>query len=161
MKVLEILCRPVSTCSEDTTLSAAARLMEENDCGVLPVLRASKVVGVVTDRDVCVAVGRKRNPQDVPVREIMSRDVASCGVDDDVRHALSVMASSRVRRLPAIDSRGKLEGIVSIDDVVLRAEEPDPSRGAPEISCRDVVTALRAICGSRRVRLAASLSAIP
>ncbi len=160
MKVLEVLCRPVSTCSEDTTLAAAARLMEENDCGVLPVVRATKVVGVVTDRDVCMAVGRKRNPEEVPVREIMSTNVASCGVEDDVRQALSVMANGRVRRLPVVDSRGRLEGIVSMDDVVLRAEEPDPSRGAPAISCRDVVTALRAICGSRRVRPVASLSAL-
>lgn len=161
MKVKEVLCRPVSTCTEDTTLAAAARLMEENDCGVLPVVRASKVVGVVTDRDVCVAVGRKRNPQEVPVREAMSTSVASCGADDDIRQALSVMASHRVRRLPVLDARGKLEGIVSMDDVVLHAEEPDPSRGAPALSCRDVVTTLRAICGSRRVRPVGSLSALP
>ena len=161
MKVLEVLCRPVSTCTEDTTLAAAARLMEENDCGVLPVVRASRLVGVVTDRDVCVAVGRKRNPQEVPVRDVMTKDVAVCGVGDDVRQALAVMANRRVRRLPAVDARGNLEGIVSIDDVVIRAEEPDPSRERPAISCRDVVTTLRAICGSRRVRPVASLSAVP
>lgn len=160
MKVHEVLCRPVSTCPEDTTLAAAARLMEENDCGVLPVVRATKVVGVVTDRDVCMAVGRKRNPQETPVREIMSTNVVSCGIEDDVRQALSIMANSRIRRLPVVDARGKLEGIVSMDDVVLRAEEADPSRGAPAISCRDVVTALRAIYGSRRVRPVASLSAL-
>ena len=160
MKVKEVLCRPVSTCTEDTTLAAAARLMEENDCGVLPVVRASRVVGVITDRDVCVAVGRRRDPREVPVREVMTTDVALCDTNDDIGQALTVMARRRVRRLPAVDAHGALEGIVSVDDIVLRAEEPDPSREAPAISNRDVVTTLRAICGSRRVRPVGSLSAL-
>ncbi|HEX9690066.1 MAG TPA: CBS domain-containing protein [Thermoanaerobaculia bacterium] len=160
MKVSEVMCRPVSSCTEEMSLSAAARRMGEDDCGALPVVRQGRVVGMITDRDVCLAVGdRRRLPKETPVRDIMTRDVALCHTDDDIHDAIAVMASRQVRRLPVLDVAGTLEGILSVDDVVLRAEEMDPSR-TPALSCRDVLSTLRAIYGSRRVRLAASSSGV-
>ncbi len=159
MRVAEVMARPVSSCTEETTLAAAARRMSENDCGALPVLRGGRVVGVVTDRDACLALGYERRiANDVPVGDVMTREVTVCGPDDDLHTALALMSTRQVRRLPVVDAAGKLAGILSLDDVVVRAEEPDPSRRPPEISCREVVATLRAICGSRRVRPAASLT---
>lgn len=159
MKVSEVMCRPVSSCSEDTSLPVAARRMGENDCGVLPVVREKRVVGMITDRDVCLAVGNlSRHPTDTLVRDVMTRDVALCRTDDDVRDALSVMANRQVRRLPVLDAAGTLQGVVSMDDLVLRAEAPDASR-TPALSERDVLDTLRRIYGSRRVRAAGVTSA--
>ena len=159
MRVNELMCRPVASCTEETTLAAAARRMEENDCGVLPVLRDGRIVGVVTDRDVCLAVARKAASQ-TPVREAMTADVAKCGVNDDIRDALAVMAKRQVRRLPVVDDRGGVAGLLSMDDIILRAEEPDPSRRPPAVTYREAVATLQHICGSRRVRPAGTLAAL-
>ena len=159
MRINELMCRPVATCTEETNLAAAARLMEGNDCGVLPVLRGGRIVGVITDRDVCLAVARKAAAQ-TPVREAMSADVASCGVNDDVRDALAVMANRQVRRLPVVDERGGVAGVLSMDDIILRAEEPDPSRRAPGVTTREAVAALQRIYGSRHIRSGATLAAL-
>jgi CBS domain-containing protein len=153
------MCRPVSSCSQETSLAAAARLMEENDCGVLPVLREGRIVGVVTDRDVCLGVARKAAAE-TPVREVMSADVATCGVNDEVRDALAIMASRQVRRLPVVDDRGGIAGVLSMDDIILRAEEPDPSRRPPAVTCREAVATLQRIYSSRHVRPAGTLTAL-
>jgi CBS domain-containing protein len=131
-------------------------MMGENDCGFLPVLRAGRIVGVVTDRDICVAIGKKRrSPSELLVREIMTRDVAACATTDAVGSALSTMAQRHVRRLPVLDSRGALAGILSLDDLVLRAEEQAPTGEPPLLSFGDVVRALRRIVGSRPLRKSA------
>lgn len=154
MKVADLMCRPVASTTEETSVANAARRMEESDCGVLPVLRNGTIVGIVTDRDICLSLGRlTRHPKDILVREIMTRDVGLCRTDDDVHDALATMARRQVRRLPVTDAGGRLEGILSADDVVLRAEERDPSR-VPALSCRDALETLRAIYGSRHVRVA-------
>jgi CBS-domain-containing membrane protein len=160
MKVSEVMCRPVTFCTEETSLPAAARRMADNDCGALPVVSPRGVVGMITDRDVCLAVGTlSRHPADMLVRDVMTRDVALCHTDDDVHDALTVMANRHVRRLPVLDAAGALQGVLSTDDLVLRAEAPDPSH-APALSSRDVFETLRTIYRTRRVRFAAVPSAV-
>ncbi len=105
MRVGEVACRPVASCTEETSLSSAARLMGENDCGALPVLRAGRIVAIVTDRDICLAVGKKRrSPGEIPVKEVMTTDVAACETTDEVSAALATMARRQVRRLPVLDT---------------------------------------------------------
>jgi CBS domain-containing protein len=159
MKVHEVMCRPVSYCSPETSLAAAARLMEENDCGALPVMQEGRIAGVVTDRDVCLAVARKA-AADTTVRQVMSANVATCGVNDEIPGALAIMASRQVRRLPVVDERGGLAGVVSMDDIILRAEEPDPSRRPPPVTHREAVETLQRIYSSRHVRPAGRLAAL-
>ncbi len=153
MRVSDVMCRPVVSCTPETSLSSAARMMGENDCGALPVLRGKTVVGMVTDRDICVAIGkRKKAASETTVREIFSPGVVTCSTSDDVRSALATMASRHVRRLPVLDADGALQGIVSLDDLMLRAEEPRPTGAPPDLSHGDVVTAFRSICGKRPLR---------
>jgi CBS domain-containing protein len=153
MRVQDAMCQPVSSCSEEMSLAAAARIMGENDCGILPVVKEGRVVGVVTDRDVCLAIGRtRRSPDETPVREIMTPKVATCATTDEIHSALAVMSARQVRRLPVLDAKGTLKGVLSMDDIVLRAEEADPSRQPPAVSCRSVVAAMRNIYGSRRLQ---------
>jgi CBS domain-containing protein len=135
--------------------------MAENDCGVLPVVGPrGEVVGMLTDRDVCLAVGTLgRHPAETLVRDVMTRDVALCHTEDDVHDALAVMANRHVRRLPVLDAAGALQGVLSTDDLVLRAEAPDPSH-ATALSSRDVFETLRTIYGTRRVRVGNGASAV-
>ena len=145
MKVADIMTRRVETCAPETSLTEAARRMSDAWCGVLPVVDAGgKVVGIVTDRDISMALTTTaRKPINVRAREAMSLAVHTCRAGDDVQSALRTMQEFRVRRLPVIATDGRLEGILSIDDVILRALAPD----APTPD--DVVQSLREILTRR------------
>ena len=134
MKVSEAMTKSPAYCSADTNLGAAAEIMWKHNCGFLPVVSPQQnVVGVITDRDMCIAMAtRNQLPGQVTVQEISSVVIYSCRPDDDVRAAMEIMADKKVRRLPVIDAAGKLEGILSVDDVILRTDSQIPGSLAPE-----------------------------
>lgn len=150
MKVQEVMTRDVKTCGLDTNLAAASEMMWANDCGILPVVDdGRKVIGLITDRDICIAVGTKNRPaSETVVGEVISGEVFACAPDDDVRAALGTIREAKVRRLPVVDRDGAIQGILSLNDVVLRAEKANGKK-APDISYEDVVTACKAICEHR------------
>jgi len=150
MRVDDVMMRTPVSCTPDTNLGAAAELLWTRDCGILPVVDAQqRVVGVVTDRDLCIALGtRNRLPGEVSVSEVASGNVFSCRPDDDIHAALETMARCRVRRLPVVNKEGRLEGILSMDNVVLHAETVETGR-ATELTPRDIVATLRSIYGPR------------
>jgi CBS domain-containing protein len=147
MKVQEVMTGKVTTCKPETNLATAAMLMWDNDCGVLPVLTDDgRVVGMVTDRDICIAAATKRRDiVDIPVYEVISGRLYACSPDDNVQEALKIMQQEKVRRLPVIDADGALQGLLSINDVALKAQE-SKDRKKPEISYNDVMTTFKAIC---------------
>ena len=146
MKVGDVMTKTPAFCGPETNLAAAVEILWNKNCGVLPIVDSSeKLVGLVTDRDVCVALGtRNRLPSEISVKDVTSGKIASCKPDDDLRKALATMAEAKVRRLPVIDAAGKLQGILSMDDVVLRTETGG-IRDA-ELSAEDVVNALKSVC---------------
>jgi len=123
MKVRDIMTREVVSCQKDTDIGTAARLMLKGRFGTLPVIDThGRLAGMITDRDIAMAAAtRQRNAAHIPVHEAMSPHVRSCFADDDIGEALKQMEEARVRRLPVLDATGHLTGIVSIDDIVLRA----------------------------------------
>jgi CBS domain-containing protein len=127
MKVREIMTEPPLTCTPATSLAVAAGLMREADYGTLPVVDSGgSVVGIVTDRDICLALARtNRNAINIAVHEVMTRKVLSARLDDDVHSALETMKGARVRRLPVQDQSGRLRGMLSIEDVVVRGLQGD------------------------------------
>lgn len=147
MKVKEIMTGDAKFCDLNASLADAASTMWDNDCGVLPLLKDGKeVVGLITDRDICMGVAmRDCNPSSISVEEVMSGAVYSVTPDDDVQQALEAMQEHMVRRVPVVDPEGQLKGILSMNDVTLRAEEPT-GRKAPEISFSDVVKTYKVIC---------------
>ena len=152
MRVAEIMCRPVETCTEETSLAAAARTMAENDCGILPVLANGRLSGVVTDRDICVALGTRVRPvSELCVRDVMSRHPVSCRTTDDVATALQSMAARLVRRLPVLEPHGELVGIVSLDDIALRSEPVSPGKKIGGISEDQFIRTFRTIVGRRKL----------
>ena len=123
MKVRDIMRREPCVCAPEHHLARVGRMMAEVGCGFLPVVGdEDRVVGVITDRDLALAVAKRdRKPSEIRVREVMSGEVHICDVDQDIREALRVMREWKVRRLPVLGPHG-LEGILSLDDVVLEAQ---------------------------------------
>lgn len=147
MKVKDVMTAGAKTCMPETSLAEAASLMWENDCGALPVLGVEGgVVGMITDRDICFGATTKNlAPSEISVGEVINGKVFACGPDDDIRDALKTMRRGRVRRLPVVAEDGTLEGVVSMNDVALKAEQQSDGR-APELSYGDVVETYKAIC---------------
>ena len=142
MRVSDIMTRQPSTCAPGTSVAAAAHLMWEADCGILPVVDDGRLVGVVTDRDMYIALAtRNRLPSELTVGDVATRPVITCAAGDDVHDALRLMQRALVRRLPVLDDRGALVGLLSTDDLVRVA---GPRRAVrPE----QVVETLQALAG--------------
>jgi len=121
MRVQDVMMRTPASCRPETNLGAAVELLWERNCGMLPVVDAmQKVIGVVTDRDLSVAMGtRNRLPGEITVGNVMGEEVYTCSPQDDIHSALETMASRKIRRLPVVSQHGLLEGILSMDDVIL------------------------------------------
>jgi len=153
MKVADIMAKAPAYCSPQTNLAAAVEILWRQNCGILPIVDSEeKVVGLVTDRDICVALGtRNRLPSDMTVGEVTSGKVIACKPDDDIRGALATMAEAKVRRLPVIDAEGKLQGVLSVDDVVLRTET-GTIKGDSELSFEDLANTLKILYASKPLR---------
>jgi CBS domain-containing protein len=142
MTIRDIMTKDTRACRPDTNLAEASALMWEGNCGALPVLSASgQVTGILTDRDVCIALGtRNARATEIQASEVAHGEALVCRPEDDIQTALQIMRAARIRRLPVVNDGG-LTGIVSIDDIVLHA---DSNAGAP-VSYGDVVRTLQAI----------------
>jgi len=152
MKVKELMTTDVKRCSPDTNLAAAARIMWEGDCGAVPVTDESdRVVGVITDRDICIAAATRPGTEaEIPAKEVISKALFTCAPGDDVRAALETMKTRKVRRLPVVEPGGRLVGIVSIHDIAARSR----SRSA-DVSPDSVLDAFIAITAPAQVSVTA------
>jgi CBS domain-containing protein len=127
MKIHEIMTKDPSFITPDATVRDAARLMQREDIGIVPVVDEKdhrRLIGVITDRDIavrCVAEGKDGTCR---VRDVMSSDdLATCRQHEEVDSVMDAMRSEKVRRIPIIDERGGLVGIVSQADVVLKTPD--------------------------------------
>jgi CBS-domain-containing membrane protein len=148
--VREIMTTQVRSCRSDRTLVAAAAAMHWGDCRFLPVVDADRrPVGVVTDGDIClIGTSDQRPLRDIPVSEAMSRAVVTCHPEDSIDHVLETMKQRRIRHLPVVDSRGRLVGVVSLTDIILRVEENGFSVTAP--FRRQITDVLRVVSQKQR-----------
>lgn len=151
MKISEICTRGIRSCYPDTDLAAAAAAMWDCDCGAVPVLDDSgKLVGIITDRDICIAVAtRRRLASDIPVKEVMSGNVMSCRLEDSAKDALRIMREAQVRRLPILDAEGRLKGMVSVNDIILAVRDCKV-KAVKEALLQDVILTLMAISQHRQ-----------
>jgi CBS domain-containing protein len=125
MKVFEVMTIDAGFCHPEDSLTRAAQIMWEKDCGAVPVVDAQKrVVGIITDRDICVAAAtRNRRTSSIKASDMNFRPLKTCSADDDVKDALKRMRKYKIRRLCVTDKAGELLGIVSISDILLKAGE--------------------------------------
>ena len=104
--------------SEGDTIREAARIMAREDTGVVPVVDGNKIVGMITDRDIVVRlVAEGRDPASAHVNEAMSKNIRTVKENDTVGDVLNVMSSSQVRRVPVVNERNEIVGIVSMKDL--------------------------------------------
>jgi CBS domain-containing protein len=120
MIISEVMTREVRVASPDDTLQCAARVMEEEDFGSLPIAENDRLVGMLTDRDITIrAVARGLPPHESKVREVMSTEVRYVYEDESLRDVAQVMGDLHVRRLPVLSRDKRLVGIVSLGDLAL------------------------------------------
>ncbi len=119
----DVMTRRVIACRVDTDLSHAARVMWENDCGAVPVVDGEdRLVGILTDRDVCMcAYFQGRTLRELVAAGCMAGDVASCRRTDPLTEVARLMGERAVRRIPVTDDAGRLVGILSVGDLLAAA----------------------------------------
>ncbi len=135
----DVMRRPVECCKDKDTVETAARKMRESNIGFLPVCdEASRVVGVLTDRDIVVrvcALGLK--PHKTRTSEVMTRDVVGCRPGDDLKRAQELMVKFRKSRI-VVWEEGKLAGVISLADIATR-DQPFTAETLREVAAREVL----------------------
>lgn len=127
MKCKDIMTSNPSTCSPEEISVQAARIMRDEDVGIVPVCEEDKkLVGVVTDRDICLTVvAEERHPREVKVSECMSEDLVTCQPEDEVQKAADLMKEYQVRRIPVVDNQGRILGMIAQADIALKVGTPE------------------------------------
>ena len=128
MKAQDIMSKNPSTVTPSTRVRQAAQLMKEHDVGIVPVVEEGgadrRLVGLLTDRDIAIRlVAEGRDADLVEVRELMSSSPKTARADDDVATVMDLMGREQIRRVPIVDERGSLVGIVAQADIVLDAND--------------------------------------
>ena len=118
MLIKDVMTESPTCCRPDDSVDRVAKLMLEHDCGIVPVCKGRKVVGVITDRDItCRAVATSRTPTQVPVSEVMTSTVYCIHENDDIQAAVDLMEEKQVRRLPVLDEDDDIAGIIAPSDL--------------------------------------------
>lgn len=144
MKVKDVMSTPPVTCRTSSSLADAASEMWRNDCGALPVVNDNGVaVGMITDRDICIAVGtREQKAAEIPVQSVITGHLTYVHPDDELSEVFTSMERERVHRLPVLDDQAHVVGVVSINDLVMRAGEAERDRA---LATGHVISTIRQI----------------
>lgn len=126
IRVDQLMTTPVLTCRTSDSLHAAAAIMWDHDCGVVPVVdHDGHLCGIVTDRDACMAAYTQgRRLDEIPVGDIMAKRVHSCRPADPVTLAEELMQTHGVRRIPVVDDEGRPVGLLSLNDLARDSSRP-------------------------------------
>lgn len=146
MKVQSLMTRNPKYCHTGDALKVAAQVMWDCDIGSVPVIDpAERVVGMITDRDICMAAyTRDQRLAEISVDHAMSRKVFSCRPDEDIETAERLMKNEQIRRLPVTDYNQRLVGVVSLNDIVREAARQRHQR-LPQVAEGEVVATMAAI----------------
>jgi CBS domain-containing protein len=134
MQLSQILTHDVETVPPDASIRDAARRMKELDVGALPVCDGTRLLGMITDRDIAVRAVADGRESGTPVKEAMTPDVVFCYEDEDVRKAADLMEQQQIRRLPIMNRDKKLVGIVSLADVARQGNDRLSGEALQQIS---------------------------
>lgn len=134
MKIRDVMSKDVQVARPNDTLQEVAARMAAGDFGFIPVADGDRLIGAITDRDIAVrAVASGAGPTS-RVSEFLSRDAQVVRSDDDLKAALDLMSSRRIRRLPVVDKDGRLVGVVSLGDLSTRVKEKYAGEALEDIS---------------------------
>lgn len=148
MKIREVMTHDVQLVDPDETVQVAAQLMADIDAGAIPVGRDRKPSGILTDRDIIIrVVARGVDPAATRIGDVMSSKIVACREDDGTDDVARAMGERQIRRMPVVDSDGRLVGIVSLGD--LATEDADERRTG------ETLKEVSELPGSEELRLAA------
>jgi CBS domain-containing protein len=122
-QVADVMTRDVRVVAPTDSIQRAAQCMDELNVGVVPVCDGSKLLGMVTDRDITVRGVAAGKMAETPVTEVMSEHVRWCYEDQDIDEVMDEMRDAQIRRLPVINRDKKLVGIVSLGDLADRGSD--------------------------------------
>jgi CBS domain-containing protein len=134
MLVSEVMTTNPTCCIPTDTAQTAAIIMRDEDTGIIPIVEqkgGGKLVGVVTDRDLCLGVlaaepeGSVLNPASIPIKHCMTASVVYCHPDDTVEIVLELMQENQIRRVIVVDDQNMIQGVVSISDLMNRGRVPE------------------------------------
>jgi CBS domain-containing protein len=133
--VRDLMTKDPRTLSSEATVIEAARLMRDEDAGIVPVVNGDKLVGTVTDRDIAIrVVAEGKSPDSTTVGEIASRELVTIDPQQELDEALRLMARHQVRRLPVVEEDGRLVGIVAQADIARNASDAQTGDLVEDIS---------------------------
>ena len=118
MKLNDLFTRNVVTAGPDEALAGIARRMQDHNVGTVVIVEDGRPVGIITDRDLALALGARGLSPQAPVREVMTRHVLAVPEDTGVFTATRFIQDRKVRRLPVVDREDRLVGLVSLDDLL-------------------------------------------
>jgi CBS domain-containing protein len=153
MKVEQLMTKDVASCCPDETLNEAARLMWERDCGFVPIVDGERrrVLGVVTDRDVCMATYTRGQPlTQIRIGDVMSGGIRTCRPGEDLKTAEATMREAKVHRLPVVDDADQLLGVISLADIAREAAREAGSK-RKQVTTSEVGEAIAEIRKPRRI----------
>ena len=158
MKVKEIMtANALKYCTPETNIHNAAQSMREANCGALPVVdRNKRVLGIITDRDICLSLAQNTNKaiEHRTVGEIMTRDVKTIRGTEDVSEALRKMRERKIGRLPVVDEQGSLEGIVSLNKLLnVSVAKGKEAVGDVHAAGENLMKTLQAVATRREAKL--------
>jgi CBS domain-containing protein len=138
-KCSDVMTKNPSCCLPTDTVAKAAQQMKKEKVGSIPVIeneKTKKLIGIVTDRDLALQViADGRDAKTTRVADVMTQDVITCGMDDDVQNAVDAMADNQLRRIPVVDDDHMIVGIIAQADVATRVDEPqETAKMVKEIS---------------------------
>ena len=149
MQVCEIMRDDPVVCFPQDTAETAARTMAEQGTGMLPVVErgsGGKLLGVVTDRDICMrVVAEGRDPKRVRVSECMTSSPVCCGPRDDVRFAMLLMREHQIRRIPVVDAEHRIGGMLTFSNLVNSRFDPEALIDTFRLTCYPASRALQVL----------------
>lgn len=129
MKSFEVMTKDPTCCLPTDPVSKVAELMKKENVGSIPVIESvqtRRLIGIVTDRDLALSVvAQGRDPKSTKVADVMTQNVVTCLIDDNVQTALDAMADYRLRRIPVVDDDNQIVGIIAQADVATRVDQPE------------------------------------
>jgi CBS domain-containing protein len=157
MKVKDVMtAKSLKFCTPETNLHHAAESMREANCGALPVVDKNKnVLGIVTDRDICLSLARNttKSFELRTVGEIMTKEVKTVRSTDALEDAYRKMREKKISRLPVVDEQGKLQGIVSLNKLLnMAVTKGQQEMGTVQESGENLIKTLHAVANRREAK---------
>ena len=133
--IKDVMTSNPCTIDADKSVAYAAKMMRDEDVGLAPIVEGDKLIGMLTDRDIAIrVVAEGRNPDQVKVRDVASKQVVTIDPQQDLDEALRIMAKHQVRRLAVVEEDGRLVGVVAQADVAREGDEKQTGKLVEEIS---------------------------